>query len=94
MVPDLNFEIRQGHITTVGMNSLNLTHSTLYPALFYVRYFKYLQKLYCDSNQLTQLPELPEGLQELSCDNNPLTPETVTYLQEFKRRHPDANIDY
>jgi Leucine-rich repeat (LRR) protein len=35
--------------------------------------FKNLQKLYCDNNELTSLPTLPQNLQELYCTNNKLT---------------------
>jgi uncharacterized repeat protein (TIGR01451 family) len=38
-----------------------------------VRYFKKLTRLHCDSNQLTSLPTLPNGLTRLYCAFNQLT---------------------
>ena len=31
-----------------------------------------LKQLFCDNNQLTSLPEIPEGLEVLYCNNNRL----------------------
>ena len=34
---------------------------------------KNIKYLYCENNQLTELPELPDSLETLSCKNNQLT---------------------
>jgi Leucine-rich repeat (LRR) protein len=38
-----------------------------------IQYFKGLDSLECNNNQLTSLPALPSGLTYLDCDNNQLT---------------------
>jgi len=50
-----------------------------------IEYFLNLKYLYCSSNSLTTLPELPDTLEKLYCFNNQLTnlpnlPGTLEYL--------------
>lgn len=50
-----------------------------------LQYFKLLQIFVCTSNNLTNLPQLPSGLQYLICDSNRLTslpnlPNSLSYL--------------
>ena len=53
-----------------------------------------LKYLYCDANQLTELPELPKSLMHLYCNNNQLTelPELPNSLEYLSCKH--NNLPY
>jgi hypothetical protein len=53
--------------TYVSVNSLGISDLTG------IQYFKNLKVLYCEYNQLTNLPELSDSLTFLNCDHNQLT---------------------
>ena len=65
---------------TINVSNKNLTDI---PPL---NRFTNLKKLYCDNNQLTQLPQLNSSLEILNCSNNRLTqlPQLNSYLQDLR----------
>jgi Leucine-rich repeat (LRR) protein len=44
--------------------------------------------LYCHNNELTSLPELPDGLKELICEGNLLTKETIERIKSHPNYDP------
>ena len=56
-----------------------------------------LQKLYCSDNpQLSQLPKLPDSITYINIQNTPAAkdPEVIAKLEEFKTKHPTAEVYY
>jgi len=55
-----------------------------------------LRELYCSNTQISELPKLPDGLQMLRCYNTPAAKnsEVRRRLEEFKKNHPEAEINY
>ena len=59
------FDLKKDNDTEEIIKKRNLAFSNL-------KYLKKLQELYCDNNNLQELPTLPDGLQWFDCDNNNL----------------------
>jgi Leucine-rich repeat (LRR) protein len=67
----------------VEIDRLDLSFCNLSGTLYLLSLFEKIEILDCYNNQLTSLPELPDGLKRLSCYNNKLTslPELPAGLQ-------------
>lgn len=72
--PDLKkYTIDNYNIASLDLNRSEKAPEILYEVMKHLESFEDLQKLYCGSTRITELPPLPESLQTLSCSFTPIT---------------------